>query len=395
MYAISLVILLHNALSLPITSDRLTEFKEYQRILDNGNWQPTPDSLVNSSLVTIYAPAIVSGFTHLDPVIVFKIFPSIFQAFIPIFVYLIARRYMNHWLSLLSALFVMSQYNFLYNSNIGRVGIGMAFFVLFVWALLNKKYIWAVASAILLVFSHYGTAMVAVIIGAVTFVYIAITDIHNKRRLIKFAIVMVVLSVFIYGWYFVFAEATGKYIQNFINSSIGSITVVEKPPSITPANNGTLIIIDTPREPSVFETMLSMNNKEYILQMAFGLKLGEMNYYQKIEWVVCWIIIILLLMGIGLAIWRKRLKELHLYMTIVGLLIILSAILVPYISMKYGIVRVYFTALLIFAPFFVYGLAELSRELKINQYILPSVMIGINAVVICGSAPPYLFGLIT
>ena len=403
LYVVSLTILIFNAFNNPMANDRSTEYQEYLSIVDSGTWVEKNDSLVNSSVVATFIPAVISRYFHIDPDIVFNVFPCIFQALMPVFVFLIARRYMNNRLSLLSALFVISQYNFIYNSNIGRVSIAIGILTVYVWAMINRRYAWAGTCAVVMVFSHYGTSVIALALTALGILGIVIHDRFKSWDWLKAGTVLTVFGIVIGIWYFGIADTTGRYITGFINNSAGQVitfnpsdSIDTRPITAPPAST---TVSQSPSPPpqssnSFTNTLLSMQGKEYILQVAFGLRWGEMNTYQKVEWGVCWLIITLLLFGIGTAVFRKKLTGFHLLATLGSLGMIGLAMLIPYVSMKYGVVRTYFTAMVVIAPFFIYGLWFISDKLKINPYILPGVFVVVNAVVVCGSKPPYFFGLI-
>lgn len=386
LYTISLAILIPIALSRPLANDRSTEYSEFLDRIDAGTWKSVPDSLVNSSIMATLIPAWIAKYTGIRPDIVFNLFPCLFQALIPVFVFLISRRYLKDGHAVLAGLFLMSQYNFLYNSNLGRVAIAWGIFAIFAWAFISRRYLIMVITALLMVFSHYGTSMIAFFVICFCVIGLIIQNRLNWREWIKPFVSAVSVCIFIAIWYFVLAESAGFYISKFVENTIYQVV---NSVNLNAADNVTAAANSLP-DYSIF----AITNKEYVVQLAFGQHWGDMTAYMKVEWFICWAIILTLLAGIFYAIKKGVLKDIHLYFALGMLIMIGAAILVPYASMKYGVVRVYFQSLIVIAPFFIAVLNALSEKLRWNSYILPGILIAANAFIVSGSRPLYLFGLI-
>lgn len=386
LYLIAFGWLTYNVMISGIHTDRVDEYEEYSQILERGGtWQYIPDRLVNASIFSTLIPARIQLLTHIDEVVVFKIFPCFFYALVPPFIFLIARRYMKDGLAITASLFMMSQYYFFHFINPGRSEIAFGCLAIFAWALISKRYLILLISGIIIVFAHYGTAAITIFIGGVTLIGLIIQYRTKIREYYKLVIAGLIIIAFAGVWYFIFVGDVGKYITHFVVSSTDAFdtqpSFISEP--IIPESSESIVPIayDEPQF-------------EITLQYAFAQKWGEMNYWQKMEWFTCWAIILSLIGGIIWAIKTGMLRGLHLYMTIATLIICAVPVFSPWASLKYGVLRAFTTGLIIIAPFFVYGLATLARKIHFNEYILPGTLIAANCVIVSGAEPPYLWGII-
>lgn len=154
-----------------IASDAAMEYDLYLYTINHGGWHYVINNIVNSCLMMTVVPAYLQKITHIDQELLFKVYPCLFFSLLPPFVYLIARKYMSMEASLFCALLVLCQFYFLYYPANGRVGIAYGFWGVFIWALLNNKHKWLVVSGLLIVFSHYGTAYIMVMVLAMALIY--------------------------------------------------------------------------------------------------------------------------------------------------------------------------------------------------------------------------------
>ena len=392
-----------------IISDKAIEYLLYLEAVKSGSWHFVTDNIVNSCLMITYIPAIIQRITHIDATLLFKIYPCFFYSLMPMFVYLTSRKYLNIWYSLISAFLILSNFYFLYNSfYTGRVGLAWAFFAGLIWAVLNQRFVWSLVLSILIIFSHYGTAYVAIIIlGTAWLVSLIIKRKWNKEYL-NFGIVLAVLIAVTLVWHGAIARESGRYTEEFVKSALTleptkpeditekykQTTSPDQNPVVTTSNGQTsetqsVITSSTPdTEKSVITqrigTIFELEYKESVVQVAFGKTLPYMNIPQKIEFVLSWLIVLLLTGGLLAALLRNKLSDIHAIMavTVYGLIVLTVAI--PYLSVFYGISRVYFTAMAIIAPCFAMGTQEVSKLLKINGYILPAIILVVYALCVSG-----------
>lgn len=147
-------------------NDGIHEFNTYIMNIVNG-WHYREGNIVNSCLVTTWVPALIQKHTGWDVMLIFRIFPPFFYALMPMFTYLIARWYLAVGDSIFATMVVVFASSILYFPDIGRVGVALGFLAGMTWALLNKRLGWGIAFAVLVVFSHYGTSLVAIFIAGV------------------------------------------------------------------------------------------------------------------------------------------------------------------------------------------------------------------------------------
>lgn len=177
LYLVVLSWMLYYNLSHQITGDGIHEFMTYVFNIANG-WHYREGNIVNSCLMTTWVPAMLQKITGWDAVTLFRVFPPVFYALMPMFTYLIARRYLKPGESVIAALVVCFTSSIAYFTDIGRVGVALGFLSGMVWALLNKRLWWGIVFASLVVFSHYGTSLIAVFIAGVICV---VNYIINRR----------------------------------------------------------------------------------------------------------------------------------------------------------------------------------------------------------------------
>ena len=165
-----------------IVSDQLTEYNLYVKYVADGNWSFELDNIVNSCLTVTLVPAWIQRITHVDQVALFKIFPCIFYSLMPAFVYLITRRYTRVSYAVLAAFLVISSFYFMYYPANGRVGVALGFIAGAVWAILSKRYIFATAFGVLVVFSHYATGVILLVLIISAWLYLVGSHILKMRK---------------------------------------------------------------------------------------------------------------------------------------------------------------------------------------------------------------------
>ena len=158
-YLITFGIIAGYNLTHPIVNDGVNEYIEYNRNIAHG-WEYR-DSIVNSCVVTTWIPAMIHRITGFDKLILFKIFPAFLFSLMPAFTFLIARRYMRLSYAVIAAFVVIFSSTILYFPSVGRVGVALGFMAGLIWALLEKRYVWAGLFALAVVFSHYGASVIA------------------------------------------------------------------------------------------------------------------------------------------------------------------------------------------------------------------------------------------
>ncbi len=357
-YLVGLGITLYYALfKQVILSDQMQEYKIYLSVIQTGHWQWVSDSIVNSCLTVTLLPAYMQRFTQIDAELVFKVWPCLLYPLMPAFVYLITRRYTNVRYAVLSSCLVLSSMYFLYYPAMGRVGIALAFLAGMVWGLLKRNYILSGLFAVAVVFSHYGTAAIAIILVLFVVVYMVARRRFNVDFRIAVSTLVILVSLF-YVWHYVIVVESGRYVDNFAlysaDSALTAVPDIRQDVSIVP-------------DPTVNSAnFYLLESRDPVVQVAFGKTLSIMNIPQKIEFVLSWLIVIILSLGLVYCVLRRKLTTPHAVIAVVAYSLILSAIVIPYISQAYGAVRTYFTSLVVLAPMFAIGIRDFSARFKLR-----------------------------
>lgn len=371
-YFVTLAITLHYAIFRQvIISDQELEYSLYLASIKNGGWHFITDNIVNSCLTVTLLPAYIQRWTGLNLDLVFKAFPCFFYSLMPAFVYLIARKYLSKSYSILTAALVLSNVYFLFTPAIGRVGVGLGFMSGLMWGIATKRYWYATTFGILLVFSHYGTTFIALGLVAYLWLFYIVRRVFNMDFR-KITIVLAAFLTFTIMWHFVIAAESGRYAERFTSSAITSATTAILSENET---KGLRYRLGTDRDYNL-GSFYSLDSREKVIQEAFGKSLPSMNTPQKIELVLSWLIVIILSLGLIYCLWRRVLAPELLLMAVLTYCLILLALLIPAISVYYGIVRVYFTSLILLAPMPALAIRAASNKLKFHgEWIMVAIIL--------------------
>ncbi len=378
--AIYIVALIITIYGIKIESDRLAEYNQYLQVIQNGGIIDFNNGLVNSSLLTIWLPAQIQLLTHLNPEFIFNILPCVLFSFMPAFVFLIARRYLDKWDSIISAGLILSSFYFAYYSAHGRVNIAWGILSVLIWAILSKRLVWSIIFSLLLVVAHYGTVYMTlfVIAGAwlcLLFEYIRKHDV--KQELKNISIILVVLIIGISVWYGLVAKYTGKIVEDFVQTAISNDTPsLSSSPIIIDAipTEQRNVIYQEYLENTPTENFFKLESRDSVVQIAFGKSLPYMSIPQKIEFALSWFVISLFSFGLLYAFIKKKVSRTYLWLSVAFYCAIVLTIIVPHISVYYGVVRVYFTCMVVLAPLFVIGVNRITDWIKIPRHIMPSII---------------------
>jgi hypothetical protein len=332
--------------------------KEYDEMLLNiqSGWTHRL-TLVNSCLVTTWLPAMIQRLTHVDSLFIFRLIPALFYPLMPAFVFIIARRYVNLRYAMIAASLVLLNSHFAFFPDIGRVGVALGFMAGMIWALLEKRMIWTLVFAVLTVFSHYGTSLVAIgVVGFVTVGYL----VWNLKLLKQYLAVLCVLVAVTGAWHFGVASYSGKIMFQTVSQSaqVGQILPV----------NPNVLDIQT-REPAV--------------QAAFAIN-NSMSTPVIIEIAANWMVVILVSIGLYFIL-RDKVMDLQykLFSLILYLLIVLT-VAIPSLSTYYGGMRMFFTSLMALGVGFVLASRKVAQVIHVNPFILVFIVLFIYGLATTG-----------
>jgi len=357
-YLATLGILLCYNLTHPPVNDGVKEYEAYLlNIKDNWIFRRT---LVNSCLVTTWLPAMLQKQTGVDQMVLFRIFPTIFYALMPVFTYLIARRYLAIRYALIACLVVILNSHILFFPDMGRVGVGIAFFAGMIWALLEKRLVWAMVFALLVTFSHYGTALIAM---GLTFACVLGYLVWQRKLLRKYLVVFCLLLVSIGVWHFWISSYSGWVMLTY--------GIQTDMPMMTGDAVGPEIGWDK-------EAFLDLSTREIAVQRALGL-IGT-TIPEMIEIVANWLMVGTITLGLFLLLRKWQIDDQFKIMGASLWLLIIFTVAVPWLSQFYGGMRVYFTALPVLAIAFPVGMKWVAEKVRIQPILLCGLVLVLLAV---------------
>lgn len=341
-YLTVMSIVLYYNMTHPLVNDGVKEYQEYLMNIENG-WEYR-ETLVNACLVTTWIPALISQGLGFNEYIVFRVFPAIFYPLMAVFVYLIARRYLEVKYAVVAVAVVVLNSHILYFPDIGRVGVAIGFMAGMLWALLERRLIWAIMFGALVVFAHYGTSLIAVgIVGFVSFGLL----IWGKRFEKHYFIVFSLLVILVFFWQFVVAGYSGLIMKETLFQTEG--------------DKGQML-----NDPDWFD----VKDREPAVQDALGVDIASMTVPKKLEIASNWLVVLLVSFGLYVLIKSKTIDRPFKLMAIGLYALILFTISVPWLSVYYGGMRVYFTALIVLAPCFPLGTRWVARKMGLPPFTL-------------------------
>lgn len=347
-YAVAFTIVLWYGLGHLPVNDGVWEYADYVNNINQG-WKFRQTS-VNSCLVTTYLPALVYKVTGGDALFIFRIIPALFYPLMPAFTYLIARRYLTIRNAVIASLVVLCSSYFLFFPDIGRVGVSIAFMAGMMWALLSKRLIWSIIFAVLLVFSHYGTSFIAVgIVGLAWVIYL----IWQRKLLKQYLIIFLVLLVLTVVWHFGVARYSGDWMFStlFQTKQSGALPVYDSLDKVIP-----VLVDPSTREPAV--------------QEALFLNANQMTVPKVIEIISNYLVVIMVSLGLFLTLRRKEIDRQFKIMALSFYGLIIFTVAIPWLSIYYGGMRVYFTSTILLATCFPIGVAKLSKIIKTPMLVI-------------------------
>lgn len=335
-YAAALFVIVPKALNNVISSDLALEYEIYLKELQTGHWSYVPDSIVNSSLFTTLLPAYVQNiFNFPDNTFIFKLWPCLFMAGIPVLTYLIARLYMPKLFSIMAVLFVMTHYYFVLDPLLGRTEAGWFFFSLLAYGLLSSRVKLAIVAAVCLPFAHYGAWMFGLWVLAFLLGY---TIIKHKKYELPTMISLNILAVIGFVWLFLIAKTPGHYMLGFLTRYDAP-----EPELVTAAMQGQLLAVS--------------------------------NNWIRFLWLLSWISFGVVIIG---AITQYELYPILFVISVSLIITTLIAFLLPNINYFYGLARVYFTGLPVLAVAFVTGIRWISKKTYVDAWFLAIPFIALH-----------------
>ena len=355
--SISLLLLLSLRSNHLIGMDVHTEYYYFRTTLDNFHWSAFGHSTLDACLAISLLPTIYQFILNIPSEFLYKILPSLIYSVSPLVIYVISKKYVEESYAFLASCFFMFQSNFLFTEYNARANIAMFFFAFAMMALfsdkidpLKKRVLFIVFMASCMV-SHYSTTYIFFFAMAGTFIGMEmLSKKYTFKKVISLTITILFFSM-IFFWYSQVTETAFNAGVRFVEETF--------------SNLNRFFVEESRGGPA---------------QSLLGKGIMEKGIPHKIQFVFTWLTFALI--GIGVITLIRRYKEMSfpelklkkpdflkdkfevgyfvLALACSGLLA--TVIAVPYITVGYGLDRMYPLAITILSVFFVIGGITLSKH---------------------------------
>ncbi len=375
-YGLGVFLLWHYAFTVDYTTfgDARREYIVYLQYTVTGQWEAVPNhGLLSSCVTTTYFPALIQRMTGAEPLLVYKWFSIVTLPLLSVLVYLLASRFINKSLAFWAALFFMSQIHFIEAPAYARTQVALIFFtviLLIVFGNLKvserEKAMILTFSALMLVISHYGTTYMVLPLFVVTGAGVAVLRLAKKHKgsALKLLVVACFALLLIVGvWHGIVIRTPANAM-----SQVAEVLVTGERPSW---------YSDDSEDGGGF---FDLATRDVVISVALGTTLSDMNTAQRVEFALSWSILLLLSYGLLLAVFKKYIRDKLGLSFVVFLLccylIIAFGVLAPYLSRIYGMVRIYYTALIPLSICLVVALGDLAKRMRMPANLLIFLVVG-------------------
>jgi len=330
--------------------DTHSEYYLFQTTLDNSHWGIFGHSALDACLSISLLPTIYQLFLNVNPEIFFNVFYVILFSLAPLIVFIMSKKYIGDFYAFLVSVFFMFQARFIFATGGARTNVALLFFALAMMMLFNNKISLRKKKILFIIFmascivSHYSTSYIFFFILLGTFIG---TMILSKKYIFKKIINLPIISLFfafIFLWYSqitkVAFSAGAIFIKNTL-VNLGKLFTLESRGGGIPAMLG-----------------------EGIMQKGIP---------HKIEFVFTWLMFAYI--GIGVITLIRRYKQMsfpemspekadflerkfEVTYTVIAIIcagILAAPVAFPFVSVGYGIDRVFTQGITILSVFFVIG----------------------------------------
>ena len=339
-------------------SDTHEEFYHFLLIINNSFWMPD-NTLLGSCLSISILPAVYQFLIGGNPEFLFKLLFSLLFLIAPLSVYAIINYYFDEFYSFIGTLFFIFQYCVVGVPEFARSSIALLFCILFLLILFNKNIIGSHKSALLILFfascvvSHYSTSYIFFIIMVLVF-FLQLFIKHIKIPFQQnFQIPMLIIFfMIIYFWYFYVNTVVSSTGVSFVTRSIESI-----------------------------RDFFDLSDRGNDISFLLGNKIQTFGQVYQVEVALTWALQLIVTSGLFAIIFQKFYslitskksdeiipcnREIQFDLISFACIfwgLLASSILIPFISIGYGILRVYALASVLLSIFFIVGSQALANML--------------------------------
>ena len=369
LWTISLSLLLMNGLTSfhLMGRDVHYEYYSFQLALQSFHWDiNTYLNPYNACLSITILPTILQSLSNLNGEYIFKIF-SLIGSFIPLVVYAVSKKYLEDKYAFFAGLLFSFQLFFVYLLGAVRQEVAILFFFLAIMVLFaadmgkNTKKILFVILMSSVVVSHYTTAYISfvLVLPILLMPFFKGLFIDRKLKFTNFDVI-ILLFLFILVWYVLFAKVQASAGSQVIQSTIAG----------TSGDRG-----------------------DYVLGVLGIVLKSVPNAISVIVHDLIFVII-----GVGLLTilrnykkFTKKIDPEYIVAIFVSIILLVLFLVLPYISVAYDAVRLFFQLLIFLAPVFIIGAMKIAKIIKRPKWDILIVLVLLLSLFSCATYLQYHF----
>jgi uncharacterized membrane protein len=383
-----------------IGTDSHLEYFFYHSTLNNLHWSIYVHAGLDACLSISLLPTIYQSILNIRPEFLFKIIHAILFSISPLATYIIFKRYIGDFYAFLGSFFLIAQQGFIITPMLARTNTAVLFTILAFMVLFhedisefNKKILFIIFGVSCII-SHYSTTYIFFFILLLTWIGIQIIQNLLTRRVktentsgdtiiraasthkkgITISLVILFFTV-IFFWY-------------------SQVTVVA-------FNSGVFFISKTFLQ---LNDLFLLESRGGQMMQAVG-KEGIVSITQKIKWVVYWLMVIYICIGVlystvkykkivsfleldgDKADFLKSKMEIDFFIiSLVCFSILAFSVLTPFVFQGYDMSRIFFQMAPLLSIFFVIGGITVAKILKLRHYTVTIILIILIPMFLCSTS---------
>ena len=318
------------------------EYLVFQQVMKSFHWQPELSLQYNSVTSVTLLPAVLSVATSLDGIQIFKFVYPILYSVLPVVLYRLYRRILPAEAALLAVFLFIGYPSFYIDlTAIARQEIAEILLALALCVLIDNRYHNLRGRLVLLllsvgiVMSHYSVAYLYIAI--LIFSYLIL-----RRETLQLADLTTTVAVILIGstWY-IFVTGGGE---------IRTVTLY-----ISTVASG------------VFLDFFSPFSRPSAVIQALGLASTGLGILHELNRLTSYLVVLAIFSGFALLVLEKRKEVVRTRMLVVacfGIVLLISAVALPYFAGGLNLSRLYHIALIFVSPCFAYGIMGFVPKLQ-------------------------------
>lgn len=344
------------------------EYYIFQTTLGNLRWSTFLHSTLDSTLSISLLPAIFQSILNMESQeFLFKGVYVVICSFSPLAIYIIANKYVDEMYAFLASVFFMAQSHFLVTAGSPRTSLAIFFVALAIMVLLNDNISQIKRRGLFLIFivsiilSHYSTSYITFIMFISSFILLEIVRMSNKLTFEKrvTSISIVLFFTLMFAWYSMATEVAFSSGVKFIVDTIAQFNnfFVEE-------SRSSQFVKLAGKE--LAHPIVSRINLVNTFSAFFYIGVGVLTIIYRFKSMVSFSNI----MSMKPSFLKSKFDMQYLAMVVMcsGLLVIM--LVLPHVSVGYGIQRLFLLAMVVLSICFVIGGTTLSKYLHIAPHLL-------------------------